>query len=140
MKKILLISFLGVCISSTIIAQKVTIEKIKEQCGDIPYNKRVRLSVSNFDVATPKASGQFGDELSQMLTNALQNVNCFNVLLSIKDTKALTDEISFGQTGNTKSGSSPQTGKMKGAQVIVMGKITEFAEQQGKNWFYYSIN
>jgi curli biogenesis system outer membrane secretion channel CsgG len=107
---------------------KVTIEQIKEQCGDIPYNKRLRLSVSNFDVATPTASGKFGDELSQMLTNALQNVNCFNVLLSIKDTKAISDEISFSQAGNTSLKSGPQTGKMKGPQVIVLGKITEFGE------------
>ncbi|WP_026764667.1 MULTISPECIES: CsgG/HfaB family protein [Sediminibacterium] len=107
---------------------KVTIEQIKEQCGDIPYNKRLRLSVSNFDVATPNASGKFGDELSQMLTNALQNVNCFNVLLSIKDTKAISDEISFSQAGNTALKSGPQTGKMKGPQVVVLGKITEFGE------------
>lgn len=109
-------------------AQKITFEEIKQQCGDIPYNKRVRVSVSNFEISTASASGKFGDELSQMLSNALQNVNCFNVLLSMKDSKALTDEIAFGQAGNTALGSSPQTGKMKGAQVIVMGKLTEFAE------------
>jgi curli biogenesis system outer membrane secretion channel CsgG len=109
-------------------AQKVTLENVKEQCNNLPLNKRVRLSVSSFNVATPKASGQFGDELSQMLSNALQNVNCFNVLLSVKDSKQLTDEIAFGQAGNTGTGSAPQTGKMKGPQVIVMGKVTEYAE------------
>lgn len=109
-------------------SQKVEFEKIKEQCQGLPYDKRVRLSVSTFNSATPKATGQFGDELSQMLSNALQNVNCFNVLLSVKDSKDLTDEIVFSQTGNTALGSGPQTGKMKGPQVIVMGKVTEFAE------------
>lgn len=109
-------------------SQKVEFEKIKEQCQGLPYDKRVRLSVSTFNSATPKATGQFGDELSQMLSNALQNVNCFNVLLSVKDSKDLTDEIAFSQTGNTALGSGPQTGKMKGPQVIVMGKVTEFAE------------
>ena len=109
-------------------AQKVTMEQIREQCGDLPYAKRIRLSVSNFEVATPTANGKFGDELSQMLSNALQNVNCFNVLLSIKESKALTDEIAFSQSGNTALNSGPQTGKMKGPQVVVLGKITEFSE------------
>lgn len=86
-------------------SQKVEFEKIKEQCQGLPYDKRVRLSVSTFNSATPKATGQFGDELSQMLSNALQNVNCFNVLLSVKDSKDLTDEIVFSQTGNTALGS-----------------------------------
>ncbi len=117
-----------VLMSSLLAAQKVTIEEVQQQCANLPYEKRVRLSVSSFNVATPKASGQFGDELSQMLSNALQNVNCFNVLLSVKDSKELTDEIAFGQSGNTSAGSAPQTGKMKGPQVIVMGKVTEYAE------------
>jgi curli biogenesis system outer membrane secretion channel CsgG len=108
--------------------QKVNIEDVKQQCSNLSYEKRVRLSVSNFSIATPKATGQFGDELSQMLTNALQNVNCFNVLLSVKDSKELTDEITFSQSGNTMSGSGPQSGKMKGPQVIVMGKVTEYSE------------
>ncbi|MCB0745504.1 MAG: hypothetical protein KDC67_16475 [Ignavibacteriae bacterium] len=37
------------------------------------------------------------------------------------------DEINFGETGNTKAGTSPKRGNMKGSQVIVMGKITEYA-------------
>ncbi|WP_153798952.1 CsgG/HfaB family protein [Foetidibacter luteolus] len=114
--------------AGTLLAQSVKIEEIQQQCTGLPYNKRVRISVSNFTVATPKARGQFGDELAQMLTNALQNVNCFNVLLSVKDSKELTDEISFGQAGNTAAGAAPATGKMKGPQVIVMGKVTEYAE------------
>lgn len=110
---------------------KVTFESIKEQCNDLPYNKRVRISVSSFKVATPNATDKFGDELAQSLTNALQNVNCFNVLLSSKDIDEINDEIALGAAGNTKAGSSPKAGQMKGAQVIVMGKVTEFAE--GKN-------
>ncbi len=106
---------------------KVSIEKIDEQCKGLEYNKRVRLSVASFTVATPSATGQFGGELSEMLTNALQNVNCFNVLLSTKDLGDITEEINAGQAGYTSAGSSPQTGKMKGAQVIVTGKVTEFA-------------
>lgn len=110
---------------------KVNFEKIQAQCNEIPYNQRIRIAVSSFKVATAGATDKFGDELSQGLTNALQNVNCFNVLLSSKDLAEIEEEIQLGASGKTKAGSSPKSGEMKGAQVIVMGKITEFAE--GKN-------
>lgn len=106
---------------------KTTVEEIESQCADVPLAERVTMSVSSFNVATPTAYAKFGDELSQMLTNALQNVNCFNVLLSLKDSNEIMQEINFGETGNTKAGTSPKRGNMKGSQVIVMGKITEFA-------------
>lgn len=106
---------------------KTTVEEIESQCANVPLAERVTLSVSSFNVATPTAYAKFGDELSQMLTNALQNVNCFNVLLSLKDSQEIMDEINFGESGNTKAGTSPKRGNMKGSQVIVMGKITEYA-------------
>jgi len=131
-KKVYYIPFITLFLmAATVIsatAQEITFEEIVKQCEGIPYNERVRLSVSNFDVATPTAYARFGDELSQMLTNALQNVNCFNVLLSLKDSRAITDEIDFDQSGYTAAGANPQAGKMKGPQVVVMGKVTEFGE------------
>ena len=120
-------------------AQKVAFDEIKPQCPDAPPSKKVRISVSSFEVSTINNPGQLGDELAQMLTDALQNVNCFNVLLSSKDSKQLTDEIKFGQSGNTEDGSAPQTGKMKGAQVIVLGKVTSFSSG-GKSGGAFGIN
>ena len=113
-------------VSDFVSAQKVSLDNIKQQCTGLPIDKRVRLSVSTFTVATPTAQGKFGDELSQMLTTALQEVNCFNVLLSLKDIQNATDELEFNQKGNTDADASIQAGKMKGAQVIVMGKVTDY--------------
>lgn len=126
MKKVLFSSLLAILACSAF-AQSVKFDEIKPQCPDLPPAKKVRVSVSSFDVSTISNPGQLGDELAQMLTDALQQVNCFNVLLSVKDSKNMTDEIKFGQSGNTMDGSSPQTGKMKGAQVIVMGKVVSFS-------------
>jgi curli biogenesis system outer membrane secretion channel CsgG len=126
MKRGLLIALLAIIVYPAL-SQKVAFDEIKPQCPDAPPSKKVRLSVSSFEVSTISNPGQLGDELAQMLTDALQQVNCFNVLLSTKDSKQLTDEIKFGQSGNTSDGSSPVTGKMKGAQVIVMGKVTSFS-------------
>ena len=106
---------------------KITMEEIEEQCEGIEFDQKLTLSVSSFNVSTPSAYAQFGDELSQMLTNALQNVNCFNVLLSVKDKDEILEEINFGESGNVKAGTAAQRGQMKGAQVVVMGKVTEYA-------------
>ena len=86
-------------VSDFVSAQKVSLDNIKQQCTGLPIDKRVRLSVSTFTVATPTAQGKFGDELAQMLTTALQEVNCFNVLLSLKDIQNATDELEFNQKG-----------------------------------------
>lgn len=102
-------------------------EEIEEVCNNIAHDQKLTMSVSSFNVATPTAYAKFGDELSQMLTNALQNVNCFNVLLSVKDKEEILEEINFGESGNVKAGAAAQRGQMKGAQVVVMGKVTEYA-------------
>ena len=133
--KTLLHSVLFLCVlisSKLLIAQKVSMEEIKQQCQGLAPEKRVNLSVSSFNVSTLTNPGQFGDELAQMLTNALQNVNCFNVRLSIKDMKAITDEQQFQGAGNTDETTNNEVGKIQGAQVIVMGKVTEFSQGEKK--------
>ena len=113
-------------------AQNVKIEEVKKQCTGLATDKRVNLSVSSFNVATMNNPGQFGDELAQMLTNALQGVSCFNVRLSIKDMKAITDEQQFQGAGNTDVTTNNLTGKIQSAQVIVMGKVTEYSSGEKK--------
>lgn len=129
MKNYIKLSGMLFCIfftSNNITAQKISYDEIKKQCTGIEMDKRVRVSVSSFTVATPTAQGRFGTELSQMLTTALQGVDCFNVLLSLNDIGNATDEINFNKTGSTDQNASIQGGKMKGAQVIVMGKVTDY--------------
>lgn len=108
-------------------APKVTFEEIRQMCENVPLEKRLRMSVSSFKSATPEATEKFGDELSHMLSNALQNVNCFNILLSQKDIVEITNEIEFAESGNVNKSKAPKKGKMLGAQIIVMGKVTEFS-------------
>lgn len=109
----------------------ITIESIREMCNGIDYNDRVRMAVARFSVATPNAYKKFGDQLTTMLSSALQQVNCFNVLESASNMGDLTQEIELSQSGYTEQGSSPEAGKMLGAQVILTGEVTEFSE--GKN-------
>jgi curli biogenesis system outer membrane secretion channel CsgG len=116
-------------------AQKVDVEleTVKAKCKDKKYEERVRVTVARFSSSTPKAYNEFGGELATMLTNALQGINCFRVLESLKNATDLNDEIAYGQSGNVNSGSAAKVGNQLGAQVIFTGEITEFSE--GENSF-----
>ncbi|MEQ9442433.1 MAG: CsgG/HfaB family protein, partial [Cyclobacteriaceae bacterium] len=109
-------------------AQEVTIEEVAAQCEGVPYDQRIRISVARFSVSTRSAQREFGDELATILSNALQGVNCFRVLESVSNLQDMTSEIALGQEGFTAAGSSPQSGKMLGPQLVVTGEVTEYAE------------
>jgi len=133
MKKIIfflnIFAIVQICISNNSLfaqSEKITFEEIRSACENKPFNERVRVTVARFSVSTPDAQGEFGGELSTMLGNALQQTNCFRVLESIKNAEDMTGELSFGNSGMTQSGSSPETGKMLGAQIVITGEVTEF--------------
>lgn len=69
-----------------------------------------------------------GDNLTTMLTNALQGVNCFRVLESLKNNEDLTSEINAGKT-ELSSGRAPKAGKQLGAQIVVTGEVIEFSDK-----------
>lgn len=104
-----------------------TIEKARAYCQGIPKEKRVRLTVTRFSVSSKaaQATGQFGEELTAIMTNAIQETNCFRVLESTKNKEDLNDEIGYNESGAT-NGSGPSRGKQFGAQAIVTAEITEY--------------
>lgn len=136
MKKIILLASLLMYVTTQLSAQrkkdseppKYTLEEIAAQCENTPRANRVRIAVSSFKVATNSAPHTFGKEMKEMLENAMQNVNCFNVLASLEDQEELDMEISNAQSGRVANDMGPKVGKMKGPQIIVNGKITEYAE------------
>jgi len=119
--------------SHYLVAQKVSFDQIKKQCEGLPVDKRVRMSVSSFKVSAPAAKGKFGEELADQLNSKLQQVDCFNVLLRLTDIGDINQEINLGASGSTEAGSAPDAGKMKGAQVIVIGKVTDYYNPGGYN-------
>ncbi|MEA5461054.1 CsgG/HfaB family protein [Arcicella sp. LKC2W] len=104
-------------------------EKVAEKCKDLPRDKRVTVKVARFSVSSKstQAHATFGDELSTMLTSAIQQTNCFRVLETNKNTVDATDEMAFNQDGFT-NGTGPKAGEMTGTQLIVTGEITDFTE------------
>ena len=72
-----------------------------------------------------------GDNLTTMLTNALQEVNCYRVLESLSNNKDLTGEIDAGNNGYS-SKKTPKAGKQLGAQIVVTGYVMVTTTSVGK--------
>lgn len=129
MKKNLTIIICCFFVSNITTAQKkvtTTFETIKEQCKDLPADKRVRLTVARFNVTTNAAPTEFGGNLATMLTNALQGVNCYRVLESLINKSDMNDEIDYGEGGYAKKAAAPKKGQQLGAQIVVTGEVTEY--------------
>jgi len=131
--KYLIITVCGLFISNpNCSAQDVSFEKIKEICEGVDRKERIRVSVIRFSSQmNTRDHNQLGDELAAMLENALFKVNCFNVLASASDKKDFDDEYSWTNGGYTNN-TGAQKGNLMGAQAIITGEITEYAEGQKK--------
>jgi len=126
--KLLLCAVLTIPATSLYAQKKVKVseEEIQPRCKDIPLDQRIRLTVARFNVTTPNTGGEFGANMATQLTNALQEINCFNVLGRQADNKDLTDEADFGKSEYADKNTAVTKGKMKSAQIIVTGEITEY--------------
>ncbi|MEO8764993.1 MAG: CsgG/HfaB family protein, partial [Ginsengibacter sp.] len=67
-----------------------------------------------------------GDNLTTMLTNALQGVNCYRVLESLNNSEDLNKEIDAGNNGYSGK-KTPKAGKQMGAQIVVTGEVIEYS-------------
>lgn len=94
-----------------------TYEEVKTRCADRPLEDRKRIVVSDFIVSAPHRyygaynSAQLGNNMAVMLTNALQEINCFRVL-----------EMSQNLSESEAEGYARQAN----AQLLIKGDITEF--------------
>lgn len=108
-------------------AKKISFEDVQSSCKGIKREDRVRITVARFSVSSraAQATGQFGEELTAIMTNALQQTNCFRVLESLKNDADLESEIGRNESGAT-NGFGPQRGKQLSAQAIVTAEVTEY--------------
>jgi curli biogenesis system outer membrane secretion channel CsgG len=107
---------------------KTKAESADVTCKGLPRDQRARVSVGSFDITRTSAQGKLGNELATMLSNALSETQCFNVLVSLKKTSNLSEEVAAGQGGMIDDETAAEGGKWKGAQLIVTGEVTEFEE------------
>lgn len=137
MKKIVLITIIGFVLASTQFANaqndkdersdvEITFENIKEKCKDIPLDERIRVTVARFSATASNAPLVLGENMSTMLSNALSEVNCFNVLEEQKNLSDVTSEIDASNSEYFNSATGVEKGKMKLAQIVITGEVTEY--------------
>lgn len=105
---------------------EIRMEAIKEKCKDIPLDDRIRITVARFSATASNAPSVLGENMSTMLSNALSEVNCFNVLEEQKNLSDITTEIDASNSEYFNSATGVEKGKMKLAQIIVTGEVTEY--------------
>ncbi|MCB0689375.1 MAG: hypothetical protein KDC53_22710 [Saprospiraceae bacterium] len=128
--KNLLFTLLAVsCIQITSVFGQIDIEKVEGRCHGIAHDQRLLFGVSEFKFAAASGSHQVGSGLTDMLSNALVECGCFSVVERSR-MDDLMDELSLGMDGTVSSKSAAQVGNLLGAQYLVMGTITEFAENE----------
>jgi curli biogenesis system outer membrane secretion channel CsgG len=105
-------------------------EKIEKKCDGLPINQRLRIAVGSFHSTTNQSYNRFAGELATMLSNALVMTSCFQVLAGTKSNSMsdLQSEKEFNRSGDVRDDLSVEEGQMIGAQLIITGEVTEFAE------------
>lgn len=86
---------------------------------------KARVAVTRFENKSAKGGGEIGTGMSEMLANGLFATNRFIVL----EREAIGDvlmEQDFGASGRVKQETAPVIGEIEGADILVMGTITEF--------------
>lgn len=107
-------------------ATEVRFESIKQECKDVPLDQRIRITVARFSATASNAPAVLGENMSTMLSNALSQVNCFNVLEEQKHLSDMTTEIDNSKSEYFDAATGIEKGKMKSAQLIVTGEVTEY--------------
>ncbi len=94
-----------------------------------PYSgPRARIAVAEFEVKAAKASGEIGSGLREMMVTALINSNRFRVV-ERQVLEAVMKEQELSISGAAESGSGPQRGQIKTADLIITAAVTEFEPQ-----------
>ena len=97
----------------------------------IPYDgPKARIAVSSFTIKSAKGHGQMGTGLSDMLTTELFHTNRF-IVLERKQLDEVIAEQDLAATGRIRPGTEAPTGEIEGAELLVIGAVTEFEPEAG---------
>jgi curli biogenesis system outer membrane secretion channel CsgG len=97
----------------------------------VPYNgPKARIAVSTFVDKSAKGYQDIGEGMSDMLTTALFHTNRFIVLERGALGEVLREQ-DLAASGRVKGGTEAPTGEIEGAELLVVGAITEFEPKAG---------
>ena len=97
----------------------------------VPYNgPKARITVSKFVDKSAKGYYDIGEGMTDMLTTALFNTNRF-IVLERGELGEVLREQDLAASGRIKPGTEAPTGEIEGAELLVVGAITEFEPNAG---------
>ncbi|HWR98804.1 MAG TPA: CsgG/HfaB family protein [Candidatus Methanoperedens sp.] len=97
----------------------------------VPYNgPKARITVSKFTDRSAKGYGDIGEGMTDMLTTALFNTNRF-IVLERGELGEVLREQDLASSGRIKRGTEAPTGEIEGAELLIVGAITEFEPNAG---------
>ena len=92
----------------------------------VPYNgPKARIAVSKFVDKSGKGYGQVGNGMADMLATSLFNTNRF-IVLERGELGEVLREQDLGAAGRIKRETAAPIGEIEGAELLVVGAITEF--------------
>ncbi len=101
-----------------------TIEQARQEAALGP---KARIAVARFRDKTGKGAwtGAMGDGMADMLTTSLFNTNRF-IVLERQAVQDVLQEQNLGASGRVAAETAAPIGKIEGAELLVMGAVTEF--------------
>jgi curli biogenesis system outer membrane secretion channel CsgG len=101
-----------------------TIEQAQQESA---FGAKARIAVSRFTNKTGKGwwSGAIGDGMADMLATSLFNTNRF-IVLERQAVQDVIQEQNLGASGRVSKETAAAIGKIEGAELLVMGAVTEF--------------
>ncbi|PID55995.1 hypothetical protein CSB45_13660 [candidate division KSB3 bacterium] len=122
----LLLSVQGCSRVSEMVSPSSEVEQPLATCQ--PSSTQPTLAVMDFEFTAGKHSkSELAGGLSDMLINALVETQCFRVVERSR-LQEILQEIGLGAGGTMDPSTAPSLGKLTGAQLLVMGTVTEFEE------------
>ncbi len=123
---------IAVGIPLTTFAQTATITSgggpsIQQAQQESALGPKARIAVSRFTDKTGKGwyTGAMGDGMADMLATSLFNTNRF-IVLERQGMQAVLQEQNLGASGRVSQETAAPIGKIEGAELLVMGAVTEF--------------
>ena len=98
------------------------------QARFVPYDgPKARIAVARFTDKTGRGwwNGQIGDGMADQIATALVMTNRF-VVLERQNLDVVLAEQDLGASGRIKSNTEAAIGEIEGAELLVMGAVTEF--------------
>lgn len=123
--------FLWGCATTTSQAPKESVQAVQKDASAYPpyTGPKKRIAVIKFENKVKNQwwdpSWEIGDGLAEMLTTELFKTGRF-ILVERAAFAEIVREQELGQTGLVQQATAAKTGQALGAQILVMGAITEF--------------